>query len=211
MDRCVSVTSIFFWLDEILPRPFIHLSELIFSRSDLNTRFDAVGSQRTSAVDIPLLVDRLLDGRVSANKVVKRLDVRLSPEHGEGQVVVLEVEADTGKVDQWLDSCSTKLLGVTCMLCECLPLETMTEFEHTDARALQNQRRTKSASTNNDLLSCLVDLGLILPRREWLSRNNLDADSSTSFHDHFLNLGVADQVQVRVVSTGAVDVCMSRV
>jgi hypothetical protein len=32
--------------------------------------------------------------------------------------MVLEVETDARRVDQWLDSCSAKLLRVTYILCE---------------------------------------------------------------------------------------------
>ena len=83
--------------------------------------------------------------------------------------------------------------------------------KHTNTRALKDQRRTESSSTNNDLLSRLVDLGLVLTWSKRFGRNNLNTNSSATFHDDFLNLGVADQVQVRVMSTSTVDICMSRV
>lgn len=81
----------------------------------------------------------------------------------------------------------------------------------TNARALKDERRTESTTTDNDLLSCTIDLGLVLSRSKGLSGNSLDTNSSTTFHNDLLNLGVADQVQVTVDRTSAVDVCVSRV
>jgi hypothetical protein len=54
-----------------------------------------------------------LNSRVSAGKVVKGFSARLGPVCGEGQVVVLEVEADTRQVNDGLDAGAAELFGVT--------------------------------------------------------------------------------------------------
>lgn len=87
--------------------------EFFLGWSDLDTSFDTIGGERSSTIDVPLIKDLLLDNGISANKVVERLDVRLCTEDRERQVVVLEVQTDTGQVDERLDTSSTELLGVT--------------------------------------------------------------------------------------------------
>ena len=84
---------------ELGARPAVHLLKLLLSRADLNTGINTVGGKRTGAVDLPLLEDLLLDLGVATDKVIEGLDVGLRAVCGEGEVVVLEVETDTGKVD----------------------------------------------------------------------------------------------------------------
>jgi hypothetical protein len=55
----------------------------------------------------------LLHLRVAPGKVVKRLGPRLGPVDGKGQVVVLEVEADAGEVDDGFHAGLAELVGVT--------------------------------------------------------------------------------------------------
>jgi hypothetical protein len=55
----------------------------------------------------------LLHLRVAPGKVVKRLGAGFGAVHREGQVVVLEVETDTRKIDDGLDSGAAELVGVT--------------------------------------------------------------------------------------------------
>jgi hypothetical protein len=54
--------------------------------------------------------------------------VWLGPEHREGEVVILEVETNTGKINKWLDAGLAELLGVT------------------DTGSLKNKRRGESAA-----------------------------------------------------------------
>jgi hypothetical protein len=107
--------------------------------------------------------------------------------------VVLEVEANTGQVDQRLDASLAELLGVT------------------DTRALEDERRAQGATRHDDLLASLVDSGLLLARRQRLGRADLDADSPVALEDDLLALGVNNKVQVLVVCTSAVDVSVGRV
>lgn len=46
------------------------------------------------------------------HKIIETLRLGLGPEHREGEVMVLEVEAHTGEVDLGLDTRSPELLGV---------------------------------------------------------------------------------------------------
>lgn len=55
----------------------------------------------------------LLSLGIAANKVVKAIGARLGAEHGEGQVVVLEIETNAWKVDNGLNADGPQLLGVT--------------------------------------------------------------------------------------------------
>lgn len=56
----------------------------------------------------------LLSLGVTSNKVVETLGTGLSTVDGEGEVVVLEVETNTGKVDDGLNAGLSELGGVTC-------------------------------------------------------------------------------------------------
>ena len=62
-----------------------------------------------------------------------------------------------------------------------------------------------------NLLPCSVNLRLILSRSQWLGGHDLDANSTATFHNNLLNLGIAHQMQVGVMSTSTVDISMSRV
>jgi len=97
---------------ELGARPAVHLLELLLGGADLDTSIDTVGSKRTGTVDLPLLEDLLLDLGIATDKVIKGLDVRLRAVCGECQVVILEVETDTGEVDEGLDASLAEFLGV---------------------------------------------------------------------------------------------------
>lgn len=71
---------------ELRVRPRVHLFELLLRRTDLDTGFDTVGGERTSAVDVPLVVELVLGLLVATNKVIERLDMWLGAVGGEGEV-----------------------------------------------------------------------------------------------------------------------------
>jgi hypothetical protein len=56
---------------ELLAWPAVHHLEFFLSGSDLDTSLDTVGSERTSAVDIPLLEDLFLDLGVTTDEVIE--------------------------------------------------------------------------------------------------------------------------------------------
>lgn len=178
---------------ELRARPAIHLFELIFSGADLDTSIDTVGRKWASTVYVPLVEHLVLGLLVATDEVVEALHVRLRTVSGEGEVVVLEVETDTGQVDQGLHASLAELLGIA------------------DTRALENEWRAQGTAGHDDLLASLVDSGLLLARREGLGRANFDTNGSVAFENDLLALGVDDEVQVLVVCTSAVDVCVSRV
>jgi hypothetical protein len=60
----------------------------------------------------------LLYLRVATGKVVKGIGARLGAVDRKGEVVILEVEAHTRKVDDGLDSGAAELLGITFCLCQ---------------------------------------------------------------------------------------------
>jgi hypothetical protein len=70
---------------ELLTRPTVHHLEFFLGGSDLDTRFDTIGGEWASTVDIPLLEYLFLDLGITTDEVVKRLNVRLSAVGGEGQ------------------------------------------------------------------------------------------------------------------------------
>jgi hypothetical protein len=177
---------------ELGARPAVHLLELLLSRADLNTSINAVGGKRTSAVDLPLLKDLLLDLGITTDEIIERLDVGFRTVCGESQVVVLEVQTDTGKVDERLDTSLAQLLGVA------------------DTRALQDEWGGQGAARDDDLLAGLVDLGLLVGR-ERLGRDDLDACGTAVLNDDLLALAVDNEVQVLVLRAGAVNVSVGRV
>jgi len=63
----------------------------------------------------------------------------------------------------------------------------------------------------HNLLPCSVNLCLILSRSQRLSRHNLDTNSAATLHNNLLNLGIANQMQIGVMSTSTVDISVSRV
>lgn len=70
---------------EFWTRPLVHNGELFLSGADLHTGFNAVGRERASAVDIPLLEHLLLDLGIATHEIVKRFNVRLSAVGSERQ------------------------------------------------------------------------------------------------------------------------------
>ena len=135
----------------------------------------------------------LLNFRVTPDKVIETLSLRLGPVHREGEVVVLEVESHTGKVDDGLDTSGAELLGVT------------------DTRALEDQGRGEGSARDDDLLAGTEGSGLELAWVQGLGGNGLDADGPAVLDDNLVNLGVAGQVQVAVDGAGGVDVGVSAV
>ena len=93
----------------------------------------------------------LLDFGNAAHEVVETLGAGLGTVRGEGEVVVLEVETNTRKVDLGLDTCGPELRGVT------------------NARSLKDQRGGERAAGNNDLLAGPEDARLQLVRVKRLS------------------------------------------
>jgi hypothetical protein len=87
--------------------------------------------------------------------------------------VVLEVPADTWKIDQWFNPSTAEPLRVT------------------DSRTLKNERRAHCSSRNNYLLSSTVNLSRRFTLSNPLSRNSHDANSSPIFNQDFVNFGVA--------------------
>jgi hypothetical protein len=58
---------------EMWGRPGIHLSEFLLSWTNFHTCVDAIGSQRTCALNIPLIKNFLLHFRYATNKVIETL------------------------------------------------------------------------------------------------------------------------------------------
>lgn len=175
---------------EVGSRPSAHLSQLFLRRPDLHTGLNAVRRQRAGALEVPLLEDPLLDFGVATGEVVERLDIRLRPVHREGEVVVLEVAANTRQVDQRLDAGAAQLLGVS------------------DTRALQDKRRAEGAAADDDLFAGPVDLaGRVLASKR-LAWDGGDTNRAAVLDDDLVDLGVALEVQVVVLGPGAVDVCV---
>ena len=178
---------------ELWTWPLVHDGELFLCRSDLDTGFDTVGGEWTCAVDVPLVEDFLLNLGVTTSKVVEGLHMGFGSVGCECEIVVLEIETDSGKIDERLDTGLAKLLWVS------------------DTRSLQDKRRTKSTSGDNDLLPSFDDPGCQLSGRKGLGGNDLDADGTVALKDYLLNLIVDHQMQILVHGTSAVDVAMSRV
>lgn len=65
---------------------------------------------------------------------------------------------------------------------------------HTNARSLKDKRRAEGAATDNNLLTGLVDFGVILSRAQWLGGDNLDSRGAAILDDDLLDLGVTNQV-----------------
>ncbi len=180
-------------INKVRSRPLLELVELLLRRTDLDTGVDTIGSQRPSALDIPLPKHLLLHLRVSTQEVIKGLDIRLRPVGREGQVVVLEVAAYTGQVDDGLDASTAKLVGVT------------------DTRALEDQRRAEGAAADDDLLASTEDPANRFLAVDGLCWDGCNAHGTAVFDDDLVDLGVALQVQVGVLGSGAVDVGVSSI
>jgi hypothetical protein len=76
-------------------------------------RYHTIRCKGTRAVDVPLVKNLFLDRGVATKEIVKGLGVGLRSEDTEGQIMVLEVQTNSGKINKRLDTCSTKFLGVT--------------------------------------------------------------------------------------------------
>lgn len=150
---------------ELLARPRVHLVEFFLCRPDLDTSFDTISRQRSCAISVPLVEDRLLDLRISPDEIVKTFNVRLGTEDGKRKVVILEVETNTREVDERLDAGLTELLGVA------------------DTRSLENEWRGQSATRDNDLFAGPDDLGCQLSWRKRLGGNSFDANSAVALEN----------------------------
>jgi hypothetical protein len=115
------------------------LLELFLCWPHLHTSLDSVGCQWSCTIDVPLVEYSLLSLGISTHKVIERLNVWLGSEHREGEIVILEVETNTGKVNKWLYAGLAELLGVT------------------DTGSLKDKRRGESAARYDDLLACPDD------------------------------------------------------
>ena len=85
---------------------FLHivLLQLFFSRPDFHTSLNTIGRQRTSTSLVPLVIDSLLDLRVTSNEIIKAFDVRLRAIGREGEVMILEIKTNTWQLDLALHS-----------------------------------------------------------------------------------------------------------
>ena len=151
-------------LGEVGGRPGLELLKLLGSRADLHASLDTVRRQGAGAVQLPLVEDlcylsasthshtrrrkmlTLLDFRDAPHEVVETLGAGLGTVRREGEVVVLEVETNTRKVDLGLDTRGPELGGVA------------------DTRSLEDQRGGERAAGNNDLLAGPEDARLQLVR-----------------------------------------------
>lgn len=178
---------------ELVAWPGVDLPELVLGWASLDTGLDAVGGEWASAVDVPLGEDLVLDLLVAADEVVEGVGPWLGTIRCEGQVVVLEVQTNTGQVDKWLDTGLAELLCVT------------------NTRALEDQGGAERAAADNDQLACTESPGNLLRRVKRLGWDSLDADCFAVLEDDLVGFGVDDQVQVLVVLASAVNICMGRV
>lgn len=80
---------------------------------DLHTSLNAIGREWTGAIDVPLVEDSLLYLWIATKEVVERLYVRLRTVGRKREVMVLEVETNTGEIDDGFDTSLTEFLGVT--------------------------------------------------------------------------------------------------
>ena len=107
--------------------------------------------------------------------------------------MVLEVEADTWKIHQRLDSDLAELFWIT------------------DTRPLEDQRGAESATADDDHLPGFVNGRLVLPRVQGLGGHCLDAHCDTIFNNDFVHLGVTLQVQIVIFRPGGMNIGMSSV
>jgi len=98
---------------ELVHWPAVHLLELLLCWADLDAGFDTIRGQWASAIDVPLIEDLFLSLLVTSDEVIEALNMWLSTEDRECKVVVLEVETNTGQVNQWLHTSLAELLGIT--------------------------------------------------------------------------------------------------
>jgi hypothetical protein len=127
--------------------------------------------------------------------------------------VVLEVLPHAGEVNKWFDTSSAKCFGVTYMkISQKVNFGSeASQASLTNSRTLEDQRRTQSSTTDNNLLPSPINLSLILTRSQRLGRNSLDPHSTTTLHNNLLNLSITNQMQIGMMSTSTVDISMSRI
>lgn len=117
---------------EVGSRPILKLLQLFRCWSDLDAGLNTVGSQWTGSLEVPFLEDAYADKLgdlslkdlvptflclwITACKIIKALGAGLGTEYGEGQVMVLEIETNSGKVDDRLNAGALQFLGITCGL-----------------------------------------------------------------------------------------------
>lgn len=154
-------------------RPLLHLIQLLFSGTNLNTSINSIGCQRTSSLQVPFFKDLLLNLGITTNEVVKGLNFRLGSVNRESEIVILEVAADTWKIHEWFNTSLAKLFGVT------------------NSRSLKNQWRAECASANNNLFTGAEDLSNRLFSTKRLGGNCLDSNGSSIFNDDSSNFGIA--------------------
>lgn len=82
---------------------------------------------------------------------------------------------------------------------------------HTNARALQDQWAAQSPSAYDNLLAGFDEASLGLSVSKRFGWHNLNSNGTTIFNDDFVALGVAHEMKVLVLGTGAVDVCVCTV
>ena len=191
---------------ELWAGPAVHLCEFLFGGANFDASLDTVGGKRTSAVDVPLIEDFLLNCWIAANKVVKGLRIWFSAISREGKVVVC--------YSQQVGSLSMRLAAL-------LPLKIKTHARQihdsfytdifellwiTNTAALEDQGRAQRSTTDNNLLANLDDCAVVLVRREGLGGNHTNTNCTSVLDDHLVNLCVAHQMQVLVYRSRAVDV-----
>lgn len=79
--------------------------------------------------------------------------------------MILEIKANSRKVNKRLDAGFAKFLGVA------------------NTRSLEYERRTECATRDNDLFSGLDDAGSHLARAQWLRRDYFNANRTITFKD----------------------------
>ena len=119
--------------------------------------------------------------------------MRLGAENGKGEVMVLEVETNSGKINQRLHAGLAKLLWVA------------------DTRSLKDERRAEGTAGSDDLLTGLDDSGLVLAWSQGLGGYHFDANGFVAFDDNLFDLVVAEQMKVLVGRASAVNVSMGRI
>lgn len=77
-------------------RPVVHLLKFLLGRTDLDTSLNAIRSERSSAINVPLVEHGLLHLLVATRKVIEGLNIWLGTIGCEGEIVILEIETDTG-------------------------------------------------------------------------------------------------------------------
>ena len=107
--------------------------------------------------------------------------------------MVLEVEADSGEVNDGVDTSRAQLVRIS------------------DTRPLENQRRGEGSPRDNDLFTGPEDFSLWRAAAKGLRGYRLDSNSSAILNDHFIDLGVASQVEIAVYGSGGMDVGMCTV